>query len=139
MQASILLLVTAGTLLYTIYKERIRTLRISNAASCILVGAALGTMSAFLGIGGGPINLVVLFYFFSMDTKTAAENSLYIIFFSQAASLIASAVTKSIPSFPVLMRSVNKKLPAKHVDRLFIGLMVVIMLICIYNVCNYTG
>jgi uncharacterized membrane protein YfcA len=153
-QASILLLVTAGTLLYTIYKERIRTLRISNAASCILVGAALGTMSAFLGIGGGPINLVVLFYFFSMDTKTAAENSLYIIFFSQATSLIASAVTKSIPSFPVLMlvfmvlcgigggmlgRSVNKKLPAKHVDRLFIGLMVVIMLICIYNVCNYTG
>ena len=63
MQASILLLVTAGTLLYTIYKERIRTLRISNAASCILVGAALGTMSAFLGIGGGPINLVVLFLF----------------------------------------------------------------------------
>lgn len=152
-QASILLLVTAGTLLYTIYKELIRTLQISNAVSCILIGAALGTMSAFLGIGGGPINLVVLFYFFSMDTKTAAENSLYIIFFSQAASLIASAVTKSIPSFPVLMlvfmvlcgigggmlgRSVNQKLPAKHVDRLFIGLMVVIMLICIYNVCNYS-
>ena len=42
----------------------------------------LGILSSFLGIGGGPINLVVLFFFFSMDTKTAAQNSLYTILFS---------------------------------------------------------
>ena len=39
--------------------------------------AFLGIISSFLGIGGGPINLVVLFFFFSMPTKIAAENSLY--------------------------------------------------------------
>ncbi len=60
-------------------------------------------MSTFLGIGGGPINLVVLFYFFSMDTKTTPENSLYIIFFSQIASLISSIVTKSISAFSIRM------------------------------------
>lgn len=102
-QASILLMVTVGTLIYTVYKERIHTLRISNGVSCILIGAVLGTMSSFLGIGGGPIHLVVLFYFFSMDTKTAAENSLYIIFFSQTTNLIVSAVTKSIPDFSIRM------------------------------------
>ena len=38
-----------------------------------------------------------------MDTKTAAENSLYIIFFSQLASLAASILTHSVPAFSVGM------------------------------------
>ena len=56
-------------------------------------------MSSFLGIGGGPINLVVLFYFFSMETKTAAQNSLYIILFSQITSLLTTLITHSVPEF----------------------------------------
>ena len=55
--------------------------KVENASVCVLIGVFLGIMSSFLGIGGGPINFVVLFFFFSMSTKIAAENSLYIIFF----------------------------------------------------------
>ena len=105
-------------------------------------------VGAICGIGGGPINLVVLGYFFSMDTKTAAANSLYIILFSQAASLIATLVTRSVPEFGVLAlglmvaggigggivgRLLNKKMDNKAVDKLFIGLMVLIVGICVYN------
>ena len=36
-----------------------------------------------------------------MDTKTAAVNSLYIILFSQAASLLATLVTASVPEFRI--------------------------------------
>ncbi len=148
-QAAALLIVTFGTLIYTINKSKITTHDIRNAAVCVLTGISLGLMSSFLGIGGGPINLVVLYFFFSMNTKTAAENSLYIIFFSQAASLISSIVTGNVPSFPmtllVLMvaggifggiagRAVNKKIAEDTVDMLFIGLMVVIMLISVYNI-----
>ena len=68
-QAACLAVVTAGTLLYTINKARIPTRRVQNFAACVVIGLALGAMSSFLGIGGGPINLVVLYYFFSMDTK----------------------------------------------------------------------
>ena len=75
-QAACLAVVTAGTLLYTVNKARIPTRRVQNFAVCVVIGLALGAMSSFLGIGGGPINLVVLYYFFSMDTKTAAANSL---------------------------------------------------------------
>ena len=114
----------------------------------MLIGLALGIMSSFLGIGGGPINLVVLFYFFSMETKVAAANSLYIILFSQTANLLTIIFTGSIPPFRmialVLMvcggigggivgRKLNKKLTSRAVDKLFIGLMVVIVGICIYN------
>ena len=82
-QAFCLMIITLGTLIYTIKKDFIKTHHVTNAAACVLIGVVLGIFSSFLGIGGGPINLVVLFYFFSMDTKTAAQNSLYIILFSQ--------------------------------------------------------
>ncbi|MCD7807390.1 MAG: sulfite exporter TauE/SafE family protein [Lachnospiraceae bacterium] len=151
-QAACLLVVTIGTLVYTIYKARINTHQVKNAAVCVLIGLFLGIMSSFLGIGGGPINLVVLFYFFSMTTKQAAEDSLYIIFFSQAASLISTIVTGSVPSVEIglllLMvaggilggvcgRHINKKIDEKTVDKLFIGLMVAMILINIYNIWKY--
>lgn len=148
-QALCLLIVTVGTLVYTIFKDKIKTRQIDHPVVCVVIGVVLGLLSSFLGIGGGPINLVVLFYFFSMSTKTAAENSLYIIFFSQAASLISSIVTGSVPEFQigvlVLMvvggisggicgRALNKKIEEKTVDLLFIGLMVLMILINIYNI-----
>lgn len=152
-QAACLFVVTLGTLFYTIYKSRIKTYHVTNSLLCIVIGLVLGILSSFLGIGGGPINLVVLFFFFSMPTKTAAENSLYIIFFSQMASLISSIVTGSIPEFQGSMlllmttggigggiagRAVNKKLSDKTVNRLFIILMIVILFINVYNIYRFT-
>ena len=146
-QAVALGIITLGTLLYTVNKSRIRTHRTSNKLVCLVIGLLLGIMSSFLGIGGGPINLVVLGYFFSMDTKTAAANSLYIILFSQIASLIATLVS-GVPAFRLLAlvlmvaggigggiagRKLNRKMDNRAVDKLFIGLMVVIVGICIYN------
>ena len=146
-QAVTLGLITVGTLLYTVNKSKISTQRITGKVSCVAVGLMLGIMSSFLGIGGGPINLVVLGYLFSMDSKTAAANSLYIILFSQLASLI-STVISGLPEFQPLVltlmvaggigggivgRALNKKMDNRAVDKLFIGLMMLIVLICIYN------
>ena len=87
-----------------------------------------------------------------MTTKIAAENSLYIIFFSQIASLISTIVTGSVPKFQigvlVLMvaggitggicgRAINKKIDEKTVDQLFIALMVVMIVINIYNIYKF--
>ena len=75
-QAGCLALITLGTLVYTLKKAGIRTHRVTSPVACVAIGLVLGVMSSFLGIGGGPIKLVVLGYFFSMDSKTAAANSL---------------------------------------------------------------
>ena len=146
-QAVCLAIVTAATLIYTLNKKRIKTMQVKNPLVCIAVGLTLGVMSSFLGIGGGPINLLVLGYFFGMDTKTAAANSLSIILFSQAASFISTLIT-GLPEFRILAlilmvaggigggivgRKLNKKMDNKAVDKLFIGLMVLIVGICIYN------
>lgn len=71
-QAIVLGIVTFGTFFYTIYKKRIRTIKIRSRLIVLIVGICLGVMASFLGIGGGPINLVALFFLFSMTTKEAA-------------------------------------------------------------------
>ena len=151
-QAGCLLVITLGTMLYTINQNRIRTYHIDNPMVCSIVGFLLGVSSSFLGIGGGPINLVVLFFFFSMNMKTAAQNSLYIILLSQLTSLIHSIITASIPSVELTLAAVmvvsgilggalgrvwNRTLDERRVSRLFILLMCGIMLICCYNMYRF--
>ncbi len=151
-QSACLAAVTLGTLLYTLNKSRISTHQIRNKGACAAIGLALGCMSSFLGIGGGPINLVVLYFFFSMDTKTAAANSLYIIFFSQLCSLLTTLITASVPDFRwlvlvlmaagglgggVLGRRLNRRMDSRAVERLFILLMAVIICISLFNMRRY--
>ena len=102
-QAVCLAIVTVGTLLYTVNRSRVRTCLVENKALCAVIGLALGCMSSFLGIGGGPINLVVLHFFFGMETKTAAANSLYIIFFSQLLNLLSIFWSGGVPAFRPLV------------------------------------
>lgn len=151
-QAACLLFITLGTLLYTINKGHISTLRLKNTSASLGIGLLLGISSSFLGIGGGPINLVVLFYFFSMETKTAAQNSLYIILFSQLASLLNTLLTGTIPEFGMTLlllmvgggilggaagSKINRKMDDEMVSRLFIGIMVLIMGICVFNIYQF--
>ena len=153
-QAICLALLIAGTLCYTVRKDRIRTLHVATLPACLGIGLALGILSSFLGIGGGPFNLVVLFYFFSMETKTAAQNSLYIILFSQTASLLTALITHAVPEFawPALIlmtaggigggmvgRKLNRRLDNAAVGKLFMGLMAVMILICVLNAVRYSG
>ena len=151
-QAAALFFVTLGTAVYTVNKDRVRSIRIRNPIGCILIGLGLGLLSSFLGIGGGPINLMVLYFFFSMETKTAAQNSLYIIFFSQLASLLFTLISGKTPDFPVILfvcmvccgilggvvgRRINKKIDGSTVSKLFLVLMIIIMCICCYNFFQY--
>lgn len=151
-QAAALMLITLLTALYTVNREKIPSHRVKKPAACVLIGLALGLISAFLGIGGGPVNLVVLFYFFSMETKTAAHNSLYIILLSQIASLVYTVLCGRVPEVPAWLllcmvgcgilggmvgRRINRKISSRTVDKLFLILLVIIMGVCVYNFFLY--
>ena len=151
-QAGILTLITLGTLIYTVFKKKIPTKNIRNKAVIFIIGIVLGMMSSFLGIGGGPINLVVLFYFFSMETKQAALNSIYVIMFSQISSLLSTLLKGNTPPFEpqilLLMigcgvfgglagSRINRQIRSEAVDKLFMGLMGVIICISVYNIFRY--
>ena len=147
-QQVMMIVLTLGVLVYTLNRPRIAAKDVKNPAACVTIGLVLGLLSAFLGIGGGPINLAVLYYFFSIDTKTAALNSLYIILFSQGASFLNTVIGQNVPVFewPVLIamvvggvvggtmgRSFSRRMDNKAVDKLFFWLLLVITGISVYN------
>lgn len=147
-QSVVLGILVLATLLYVRSKSRIRPRSIRASWLCAAVGAALGVTSSFLGIGGGPMNLAVLYYFFSMDTKQAALNSILVILLSQLASLGMTLVSGTVPAFDwsmliamasagilggLLSAELQKKMHSSRIDTLFSALLALIFLICIYN------
>lgn len=153
-QSVLMLLMIGGTFFYTIFEKRIHTLNIISLLACTLIGAVLGIQSAFLGIGGGPANLVVLSFFFSMERKKASVNSLYIILFSQIFSLAAGFAEKSIPevspTYLVIMVMagilggfaggyIYKKMSVKEISKIFSGMMVILIIINMWNVFRFSG
>ena len=151
-QSVVLGILVLATLAYTMNKGHIKALHVTDAKLSLVIGLLLGLLSSFLGIGGGPFNLAFLFFFFSMPTKNAVQNSLFVILFSQIASLIYTIVSKNVPTVDIKVlvmmiiggilggifgKRLGKKIDGKTTDILFIGLMVVIIVICGYNAYNY--
>lgn len=151
-QSSLLLGITVLVWVYTRKRDRLPSYQLENLPVCALVGLALGVVSAFLGIGGGPLNVAFLFFFFSMEAKEAAKNSIFIILFSQAASLLSALCQRNVPEFAwsqllmmaaggvggaLLGAATSKKLDDKGVERLLLALMLGIMGINLYNVAVY--
>ena len=151
-QAFLLFLATLATFIYTLRKDKIHSRQVESPAACILIGLLLGILGSFLGIGGGPFNVAVLYYFFSMQTKKATQNSLYIVLFSQAASTLKTVCFDGVPEFNGLMlivmigfgilgseigRRINKKINEKQATYLFEGAMILIMGINIYNILKF--
>ncbi len=98
-QSGILLIINIGVFIYILKKTSIKSLNVQNTALCCVIGFMLGGISSFLGIGGGPINIAVLYYFFSMTPKFTAKNSLFIILLSQISSLLTTFATNAVPEF----------------------------------------
>lgn len=147
-QALLLGAMVLGTLIYVLNKARIRTRSVQGRGAALVIGFLLGLCSSFLGIGGGPMNLAVLYFFFSMTTKQATVNSLVVVLISQMASLMVSVAGGNVPAFelPMLAAMVcagiaggfisarlHKRLSAKQTDQLFAALLCVILMICCYN------
>ena len=97
---------------------------------------------------------VVLFFFFSLSTKSAAKSSLYIIFFSQCTSLVLTFLGGEIPQFELSLlfvmilggigggavgRFLNRRISEKAVGRLFIMVMSFMILISTYNIVKFKG
>lgn len=96
--------------------------------------------------------MAVLYFFFSMTTKTAAQNSLYIILISQTASVLKTVLSGSVPAVtaPLLLGMIlfgvigseaggrlNGRMSERRVTALFELAMVLVMGICVYNMAGF--
>lgn len=153
-QAVLLLIATLATLLYTLRKDRITSVQIASSVASLFIGLALGMLGAFLGIGGGPFNVAALCFFFSMPTKRATQNSLFIVLFSQLTSTLKTVLFDGVPVFQMTVLlgmvllgiagselgcRINKKINNRQATVCLEGAMVLIMVISVFNIVKFFG
>ena len=147
-------LLLGGIILFTLNKESIRTLEVSNLVAIVTIGLTVGMISVYLGIGGGPLNIALLVYFFSMKAKDAAAYSILMIFFAQIIKMgtvirdfekynNVSLVILAIAIFAVLGGWIGTKIQSKlsheAVEKMYLGLMVVLLLMNAINIVKFIG
>lgn len=152
-QAILLTLINLAVLVYICKKDRLPSMHVDSIPIAVVIGIVLGIVSSFLGIGGGPYNVAVLFFFFSMNAKEAAKSSLYIIIFSQVSSIASAVLSGSVPDFePVSLigmvaggitgalvgAAISKRLDNSGVERILKTLLVVLIVISFYNILQFT-
>ena len=134
---------------FALFKNKLPRWRVESTAVVLAAGLVLGAFSAFLGIGGGPINVAVLCMLFSMDIKEAAAGSIFIILFSQLSKLAFIALTTGFGTYdygillymipagvaggligPVLRR----KLSHEAIDVIFVVIVAAIVLLNVFNI-----
>lgn len=100
-QGVILGLLLLASVIYINLKNR-KSFNVKNSILTILIGFGMGLIAAFLGVGGGPINVAVLVLFFSLSMKEAAVYSVGTIFFSQLSNIITTAATGNLPKVSIV-------------------------------------
>lgn len=113
-----------------------------------------GLFAAFVGIGGGPINICLVVVLYGISVKKAAVYSLIMIVFSQSAKLLTCAFDGTLFSveashwlliFGVALAGIlgglvgstmNRKLGGKTVARIYLAVLILIILINVYNIVS---
>ncbi len=135
-------------LTYLLFKSRLPSKNVKSKLAALLIGIVLGMSSSFLGIGGGTLNVAMILFFFSMDAKQAAKNSIFVILCSQAANIIFSAAAGNIPEIRLLHlvvmvaggvsggiigSGISKKINSQKVEYMLIALVLAVIAITVRN------
>ncbi len=119
-----------------------------SAGEGLLAGLLLGLFAAFLGIGGGPLNMMILTGFYGMSHKEGALYSLFIIVFSQTAGIVTALIADSaLPPLSMLLiacaagilggvigRKIAGRTRSDFVKTLYNAAAVFILLLCVANI-----
>ena len=129
-------------------------LSLQSISTFFLIGILLGTLSTFLGIGGGPINVACLIFFFGMEIKSATVYSIITIFFSQLAKLFSIGTSTGFGAFDLSVLWViipaallggyfggflSKKLTDQRVTQLYNCVISLVILLNLYNLYRVIG
>lgn len=144
-------LILAILLIFVLFKDKLPKYHLKNYLILFFTGVILGSIASFLGIGGGPINVMVLVLLMNMDIKKAAVTSVLIILLSQFAKLILIFVGVGFKSYDLSMLYVmvpggilggligahfNHKLSNKIIYKIFNTAIIMLVILNFYNVIN---
>lgn len=148
-QNGVLSILILGVYLYMHHKRKIKGLHLIGIPSAVLAGVFLGVCSSFLGIGGGPINVALIIYLFSYDTKTATVCSLITILFAQLSKLGGVAMTTGFAVYdlsmlPVMVvgavsggfigASFHKRCDEAMIEKTFNAVQLLVLALSVFNI-----
>ncbi len=135
-------------LLLTINLHKIKRYKINNNLFIIIIGLTLGFISVMLGIGGGPLNIIVYSILFSFEMKEATIYSLATIFFSQAAKLFETYISNGFQPYDLSLipyiclfsiiggligARITTKANDEQLEKIYLFSLIVIIALAIYN------
>ncbi|SJZ61647.1 sulfite exporter TauE/SafE family protein [Anaerorhabdus furcosa] len=150
-QNLILMILLIIVLIYMNFLKHKYQWKLENPISYFVVGVVFGMIATFVGIGGGPINLVALAMFFSLSTKEASVISIVMILFSQASKLVQVALAGDFVKYDLTIlflmipaaivggligSKLNRKFSDKQIHSLFNVVMVFIIFTTVINLFN---
>lgn len=128
------------------YKVQIKTKQ--GPIMSIVVGLCLGFISAFIGIGGGPINVAAYMILYGVDIKEASVLSLATILFAQSSNLMTTQINGGFIRFDVKIlklvipsalvgasigTKLNKVLKESSIQSIFMGTLIFLIILNTYN------
>ena len=141
--------VLLAVLLFTRFSQSLLSFKLQRLSLIFLLGLLVGSLSVFLGIGGGPLNVIVLSGLMGLTTKDSAPYSIAMIFFAQIPKIINILLVDQPVGFrwqlvPLLVLSailggtygtqLNRKLSNKQVNTIYSTMMAGLLLLCLYNI-----
>lgn len=152
-QTVFLMCLIIGVIIYEINKRHIHHHRLEHPFILMGLGMILGSISSFLGIGGGPFNKPALHHFLGLSIKGATVGSLTIVLFSQISNIVRWTLVYGIEAFNfslfpylavgaiiggylggLIVNIINEH----YYDYLFIGVLSFVLLINGFNLLQYT-
>lgn len=150
-QSILLLLINIFILWYMFVKPKIKSKQIKSKIVTIFLGILLGIISSFLSIGGGPLNIALIYYCYSLDAKKTTTISLIVVFFSQLASLVETFLT-GVPPFSInhllfmclggvlgglIGGILAQKISNKTTQKIFIYILLILIGLNIFNIIKF--
>lgn len=147
-------LILAAILVVVLFRDKLPDYDIKNKYVIAFIGMSLGCIAAFLGIGGGPINVMVLMMFLKMDIKDAANGSIVVILLSQFSKLASVTIEGGlmVPGIGIVLFMIPAAIAGgligskfQHIfsgavlQKLFNVVLVLLIALNIYNASNFLG
>ena len=148
-QSMVLVCVLIAVLLFTLMNERLPKWRVDQPVLLVIIGLIVGAISVFIGIGGGPLNIIVLLGLLSMTIKESAAYSIAMIFFAQFPKLVIVLMNRGAYQLNYLLiplialaailgghtgTLLNIRFSNAQIKRMYFLMMTFIILICLYQI-----
>lgn len=153
-QSLCLCFVVLFLIIYFSFKNKIIQFHIKNNLFIFVLSANLGFISAFLSIGGGPLNVALYSMVLGLTLKESVTYSLATIFFAQGTQILDFAINDGYSNYPyqylfaivpiailggILGQKIYKKSSEKGIQITLVLTMLFVLFINLFNLYSAFG